>query len=110
MRNTPGHLSNYTGLTVPWVRNLMLVIFVGASGAGNATFVCPSYGSNIVIALSNWTTYLFGPLNSGALVNSSGLVQVNMSVFTGNSVAAYIPPGGNALHMPMEQAAGVADY
>ena len=95
---------------------VILRVVVGASGAGNATVVGQNGASNKVVAVANSDIYLLGPFDPALYSNSSGLVQVNFSVVTGNSVGVYILPdntnvltGLRGLHNPFEMTAGAAD-
>ena len=95
---------------------VILRVVVGASGAGNATVVGQNGASNKVVAVANSDIYLLGPFDNALYSNSSGLVQVNFSVVTGNSVGVYILPDNTnvltnlrGLHNPFEMTAGAAD-
>ena len=95
---------------------VVLRVVVGASGAGNATVLGQNGVSNKVVAVANSTIYLLGPFDPALYSNASGLVQVNFSVQTGNSVGVYILPhpnnvltGYKSLHNPLEMTVGATD-
>jgi hypothetical protein len=112
-------LASNTGLTFPNSPSglVLLRVVVGSAGAGNVTFVDPSSSAgNIVVAVANSTSYLFGPFAEGTFDAGTGLVQVNFSVVTGNSAGVYLidaatPVSGyRALHNPFEKTAGAPDW
>lgn len=95
---------------------IILRVVVGSSGAGNATILGQNGASNKVVAVANSKIYLLGPFDPALYSNASGLVQVNFSVQTGNSVGVYILPavsnvltGYRGLHNPFEMTVGASD-
>jgi hypothetical protein len=112
-------LASNTGLTFPNSPSglVLLRVVVGSGGAGNLTFVSPSNSSNnVVTAVANSTSYLFGPFSQALFGNSAGLVQVNFSVVTGNSAGVYLIDAATplaayrTLHNPFEKVAGTPDW
>lgn len=110
-------LSTNTGATFPNSPEGLVVcrIVIGASGAGNATLLGQAGAANVVKALSNSSIYLWGPFDPALYSNSAGLVQINFSVQTGNSIGVYLLPALHplasfrALHNPFEMVAGATD-
>ena len=84
-------LTGFTG--VQFVNNglMFLVVYTGASGAGNVT---QNFGRTIegsipapkVQAISNSTNYILGPWSPS---DFTGLTYIDFSVVTGNSVTLY---------------------
>lgn len=110
-------LSANTGVTFPNDPEGLVIcrIVIGASGAGNATLLGQLGAANVVKALSNSNVYLWGPFDPALYSNSAGLVQINFSVLTGNSVGVYLLPALHplasyrALHNPFELVHGASD-
>jgi len=83
---------------VQFVNNgsMVLLVYVGASGAGNAT---QNFGRQIesetpapvVVALSNSTNYWLGPWSPKdfTAIDGTGMTYIDFSVVTGNSVTLY---------------------
>ena len=95
---------------------VVLRVVVGAAGAGNATVVKTNGGANTVKAVANSTIYILGPFDPAVYSTASGLVEVDFSVQTGNSVGAYLIPHYSnvltpyrALHNPFQLTAGARD-
>lgn len=106
-----------TGVTFPNDPDGLVVcrIVIGASGAGNATLLGNLGAANVVKALSNSTIYIWGPFDPAVYSNNAGLVQINFSVQTGNSVGVYLLPALHplasyrALHNPFQMTHGASD-
>lgn len=99
-------LAGNTGFTVPNNGLVMIVAFIGASGAGNWQFLTQRGASQpAAIAVSNSTNYIFGPFDPVLYSDSAGLLNVTTSVVTGNSVAAYVlqsTASFRAVHNPFQ--------
>jgi hypothetical protein len=116
---TETSLASNTGLTFPNLPSglVLLRVVVGSGGAGNLTFVAPgNSAANIVTAVANSTSYLFGPFSQATFGTSAGLIQVNFSVVTGNSAGVYLIDAAaplaayRTLHNPFEKVAGTPDW
>ena len=89
-------LTGFTG--VQFVNNglMFLVVYTGASGAGNVT---QNFGRTVegsipapkVQAISNSTNYILGPWSPSDFTaqDGTGLTYIDFSVVTGNSVTLY---------------------
>lgn len=90
-------------------------IVIGASGAGNVTFVGRNGNPNVVKAVANSSVYLYGPFDPAQFSDVNGMVTVNFSVQTGNSIGVYLVPAKDplttfrALHNPFQTTHGAAD-
>jgi hypothetical protein len=83
-----------TGFSFPNDGMTLLRVVIGASGAGNLTFVIQKLVEGIldaplVLAVGNTTTWIFGPFSRADFNDSNGLFQGLLSVQTGNSVGVY---------------------
>lgn len=81
---------------------VLLRVVIGASGAGNLSLVVQrtvegQVPAAVVLALSNSTSYIFGPFSVGDFNDGNGLFQGLLSVPTGNSVGVYILPGARTV-------------
>ena len=91
-------LTGNTGFTIVWVANVGFALVIGATAPGATALVNPgnnpAYTSNLSLGVSSATsaTYFVGPIGQ-EWVNSSGLIQVNVTTVTTVSVYAYIVPG-----------------
>lgn len=91
-------LATFTGLNFVNNGALVLRVCVGASGAGNLTIfftrtVDGSLPASLVVALANSTNYLLGPWGPSNYNDANGLIQMDMSVVTGNTAGLYFLPG-----------------
>lgn len=93
-------LATYAGFSVPNNGSVLVRITVGAAGAGNVAFICQKtvYGASVAAtsflqALSNSTAYIFGPFSPSNFNDVNGLLQVTLSVVTGNYCGVYYLPG-----------------
>lgn len=106
-------LTGNTGFTVPNNGTVMVIVFVGASGAGNLQFLTQRGASQpAAIAVSNSTNYVFGPFDPNLYSDVNGLLNATLSVVTGNSVSAYVlasTVGFRATHNPFENVLTAAD-
>lgn len=122
--------SSFTFAPTVMVNNVLtpvvLWVIVGASGAGNFVFTnTQTGGSNLTIAVANSSSYLLGPFDPAVYGASTGVVTCTPTVFTGNSVGAFLlaqpytsgtlisglaSGQQRALHNPLEQTAGTADF
>lgn len=94
----PTSLATFTGLNFANNGATLLRVVVGASGAGNLTifFTRSIDGAAVgswVVALANSTVYLLGPWGPSNYNDASGLIQMDMSVVTGNTAGLYSLPG-----------------
>lgn len=106
-------LAGNTGFTVPNNGAVYVIVFVGASGAGNVQFLTQR-GANqpAAVAVSNSTNYIFGPFDPALYSDGSGLLNATVSVVTGNSVSAFVWPtqlGFRGVHNPFENTLTAAD-
>jgi hypothetical protein len=93
----PTSLATFTGLNFANNGAVLLRVVVGAAGAGNLTvnFTRTTEGqlpAAFVTALANSNTYIFGPFSPSDLNDGNGLVQIDMSVVTGNTAGLYTLP------------------
>lgn len=106
-------LATFTGFTVPNNGLVAVIVFVGASGAGNLQFLTQRGASQpAAIAVANSTNYIFGPFDPNLYSDVNGLLNATLSVVTGNSVNAYVLPttaGFRATHNPFENNLTFAD-
>lgn len=93
-------LATFTGFTVPNSGNIVVRLTIGAAGTGNIQFVCQKQirGASLPLTvfqqtLANSTAYVFGPFAPSEFNDANGLLNVNLSVVTGNAVGAYVLPG-----------------
>lgn len=91
-------LATFTGLNFVNNGATLLRLVVGASGAGNLTiyFTRSIDGAAVgswVVPVANSTTYLLGPWGPSNYNDASGLIQMDISVVTGNTAGLYILPG-----------------
>jgi len=115
-------LTGKTGVTFPNqpAGAVVLRVVVGGAGAGNVTVNGQNKNPNKVIAVSNSTVYIFGPFDPALYSDQSGLVHVDFSVVTGNSVGVYRIPAiagvvttvgaSSTLHNPFESVTGASDW
>ena len=86
------------GFSFPNNGGVLLRVVIGSAGAGNLSLVVQKTVEGqtpaaIVLALSNSTTYIFGPFSPSDFNDVNGLFQGLLSVPTGNSVGVYsLPP------------------
>ena len=100
-----------TGLTVPWVPGLVVVVFSGATAAGSVSLVNPlasPAGPSITLIADGLG--VFAPVPVGFAM-SSGLVQVNIAVVTTASASAFLLPDAiNATHDPFQMNPAESDF
>jgi len=110
---------------------VVLWVIVGAAGAGNFVFSATQPGgSNLTIAVANSASYILGPFDPSVYGEPAsgtypGQVLCTPSVFTGNSVGAFllatpflgamssvgvVTAAERALHNPFEATAGSPDF
>lgn len=87
-------LATFTGLNFVNNGATLLRVVVGGAGAGNLTIfftrtVDGALPAAIVLALANSTTYLLGPWGPSNYNDANGLIQMDMSVVTGNTAGLY---------------------
>jgi hypothetical protein len=95
---TETSMASNAGFSFPNNGATLVRIVIGSAGAGNVTFnfqrtVEGQLPAAFVVALSNSTTYIFGPFPPSDFNDANGLVQALLSVPTGNSVGVYSLPG-----------------
>ena len=100
-----------TGLTVPWVPGLVVVVFSGATAAGAVALVNPSAppsGPSITLVASGLG--IFAPIPVG-FASASGLVQINVAVVTTASASAFLLPSAvSSVHNPFEMNPAEPDF
>jgi len=106
-------LATFAGFSVPNNGAVMLIVWVGASGAGNLQFLTQRGQTQpAAIAVANSTNYIFGPFDPALYSDGGGLLQATISVVTGNSVAAYAlasTASFRAVHNPFQNVLTSAD-
>jgi hypothetical protein len=101
-----------TGITVPWVPNLGLQIYTGATACGNVTLISPNTTmlASIVVAPGTSQNILYGPIGP-EWIGAGGLVQVNVATGTTVVVTPFlIPFATGSAHSPFELNPQNADY
>jgi hypothetical protein len=97
--NEATNLTGFTGVNFANNGAILLRIVVGASGVGNVTFNFSrttegQLPAPFVVAVSNSTTYIFGPFSPSDFNDASGLIQIDKSgTVTGDSAGLYLLPG-----------------
>ena len=107
-------LTGFTGFTFLNTPGGLVVvrIVVGAAGAGTYIPVLATGVNDATVNLANSTIYRLGPYDPALYSANNGLVTVNLSVVTGNSVGVYKLPqntGFNRFHSAFPSAPGSTD-
>lgn len=96
-------LATFTGFSVPNNGSVLVRVTIGVAGAGNISFLeqkaiegatLPS--ATFQQAVANSTAYIFGPFRPSEFNDVNGLLQVTLSVVTGNFVGVYAAPASQA--------------
>jgi hypothetical protein len=90
-------LATFTGLNFANNGAVLLRVVVGASGAGTITFNFQrttegQLPAAFTAALANSNAYLFGPFSVADFNDTNGLIQIDLTVVTGNTAGLYSLP------------------
>lgn len=105
-------LGSNTGLTVPWVPGLVVVVFSGATAAGAVSLVNPlatPAGPSVTLVADGLG--VFAPIPAGFASLTTNLVQINVAVVTSASASAFLMPEAvSSVHDPFQMNPAESDF